>query len=95
MRRISFFNQFSEYANHRALHSNRTSLGHVFKMQTANPKLELKAFVSVWFSWNTGAGDRLKDDFGAKILPEALEYPTMSITDMGNTMSRNRRKHIL
>ena len=48
MRRISSFNQFSEYANHIGHYKvTGQALGHVFKeMQTANPELELKAFVS-------------------------------------------------
>ena len=51
----------------------------------ANPDLELKAFVSASGSAGTlGAGDRLKDDFGAEIVAvEALECPTMLYNGYG------------
>ena len=81
------FNQFSEYANHIGHYKvTGQALGHVFEtMRMANPDLELKAFVSASGSAGTlGAGDRLKDDFGAKIVAvEALECPTMLYNGYG------------
>ncbi len=81
------FNQFSEFANHIGHYEvTGRALGHVFKeMQASNPALELRAFVSASGSAGTlGAGDRLKDDFGAKIVAvEALECPTMLYNGYG------------
>ena len=80
-------NQFSEFANHIGHYVvTGKALGHVFeKMKESNPSLELRAFVSASGSAGTlGAGDRLKDDFGAKIVAvEALECPTMLYNGYG------------
>ncbi len=77
------FNQFCEFANHLG-HFEVTgrALGHCFEQAAATlgrPNLRLAAFVSATGSAGTiAAGDRLKDDYGAKIVAvEALECPTM------------------
>ena len=81
------FNQFSEFANHIGHYVvTGKALGHVFEnMKESNPALELRAFISASGSSGTlGAGDRLKDDFGAKIVAvEALECPTMLYNGYG------------
>jgi cysteine synthase A len=75
------FNQFSEFPNYLAhwLVTGR-ALGHVFEaLRAARPGLQLRAFTSATGSAGTlAAGDRLKHDFGAKIVAvEALECPTL------------------
>ena len=81
------FNQFTEFANHIGHYQvTGQALGHVFNyLQTKEPELKLAAFVSASGSAGTlGAGDRLKDDFGAKIVAvEALECPTMLYNGYG------------
>jgi len=80
-------NQFSEFANHIGHYVvTGKALGHVFEtLKESNPELQLKAFVSASGSSGTlGAGDRLKDDYGAKIVAvEALECPTMLYNGYG------------
>jgi cysteine synthase len=70
------FNQFAEFGNH-LVHFQCTgsALGRVFESVGGR----LAAFVSASGSAGTlGAGDRLKDDYGAQIVAvEALECPTM------------------
>jgi cysteine synthase len=70
------FNQFAEFGNH-LVHWQCTgsALGRVFESVGGN----LAAFVSASGSAGTlGAGDRLKDDYGARIVAvEALECPTL------------------
>ena len=74
-------NQFREYPNHVAHYAcTGRALGAVFEhVRATEPGLRLAAFVSATGSAGTlGAGDRLKDDYGAKIVAvEALECPTM------------------
>jgi cysteine synthase len=75
-------NQFSEFGNHLG-HVTVTgrALGHVFEtVRVASGRdLRLAAFTSATGSAGTiGAGDRLKDDYGTRIVAvEALECPTM------------------
>jgi cysteine synthase len=80
-------NQFSEFANHIGHYTvTGRALGHVFDtLHAAKPSLRLAAFVSASGSAGTlGAGDRLKDDYGAKIVAvEALECPTMLYNGFG------------
>lgn len=81
------FNQFSEFGNHLA-HYRCTgrAIGHVFEhLRQDEPGLRLAAFVSASGSAGTlGAGDRLKEDFGARIVAaEALECPTMLSNGFG------------
>jgi cysteine synthase A len=75
------FNQFSEFPNHLAhwLVTGR-ALGHVYEhLASSRPGLRLRAFTSATGSAGTiAAGDRLKDEHGAKIVAvEALECPTL------------------
>ena len=75
-------NQFSEFGNHLGHYSvTGRALGHVFETvrQASGRDLRLAAFTSATGSAGTiAAGDRLKDDYGAKIVAvEALECPTM------------------
>ena len=76
------FNQFCEFGNY-AGHYEVTgrALSSVFEHvnKQRNGKLRLVAFTSATGSAGTiGAGDRLKDDYGTKIVAvEALECPTM------------------
>jgi len=74
-------NQFREYPNHVAHYAcTGRALGTVFEhLRAAEPGLRLAAFVAATGSAGTlGAGDRLKDEYGAKIVAaEALECPTM------------------
>jgi cysteine synthase len=75
------FNQFSEFGNHLAhqLVTGR-ALERVFEwVGESRPGLRLAAFTSATGSAGTlGAGDSLKERFGAKIVAgEALECPTM------------------
>jgi cysteine synthase len=80
-------NQFSEFANHIGHYAvTGRALGHVFDTLVANdPNLELAAVTSASGSAGTLAmGDRLKDDYGAKIVAvEALECPTMLYNGYG------------
>jgi cysteine synthase A len=75
-------NQFSEFGNHLG-HFTVTgrALGHAFETVRAasGRDLRLAAFTSATGSAGTiAAGDRLKDDYGARIVAvEALECPTM------------------
>ena len=80
-------NQFCEFGNH-LVHYEVTgrALGHVFDtVAEARPGLRLAAFVSATGSAGTiAAGDRLKDDYGARIVAvEALECPTMLANGFG------------
>jgi cysteine synthase A len=75
-------NQFSEFGNHLGHYTvTGRALGHVFETVRAasGRDLRLAAFTSATGSAGTiAAGDRLKDDYGAKIVAvEALECPTM------------------
>ena len=80
-------NQFCEFGNHLAHYEvTGRALGHVFDTVTADrPGLRLAAFVSATGSAGTiAAGDRLKDDYGARIVAvEALECPTMLANGFG------------
>lgn len=77
------FNQFCEFGNHLGHYEvTGRALGHCFEsavVRLGRPDLRLAAFVSATGSAGTiAAGDRLKDDYGAKIVAvEALECPTM------------------
>ena len=80
-------NQFCEFGNH-LVHYEVTgrALGHVFDtVADERPELRLAAFVSATGSAGTiAAGDRLKDDYGARIVAvEALECPTMLANGFG------------
>jgi cysteine synthase len=80
-------NQFCEFGNH-LVHYEVTgrALGHVFEtVAEERPALRLAAFVSATGSAGTiAAGDRLKDDYGARIVAvEALECPTMLANGFG------------
>lgn len=79
-------NQFSEFGNHLGHHAvTGRALSHVFEHVRASvrdgggPELRLAAFTSATGSAGTiAAGDRLKDDYGARIVAvEALECPTL------------------
>ena len=74
-------NQFSEYPNHLVhLLVTGSALERVFdSLREAEPSLRLRAFVAASGSAGTlGAGDHLKDRFGAQIVvAEALECPTL------------------
>jgi cysteine synthase len=81
------FNQFSEFGNY-LVHYQCTgaALGDVFeRLREDQADLRLRAFVSASGSAGTlGAGDRLKDDYGARIVAvEALECPTMLYNGFG------------
>lgn len=80
------FNQFCEFGNHLGHYEvTGRALGHTFevvreRVRAADGRdLRLAAFVSATGSAGTiAAGDRLKDDYGARIVAvEALECPTM------------------
>ena len=79
------FNQFCEFSNHLGHYEvTGRAFGHVFEtvrdsMKKAGRDISLAAFTSATGSAGTiAAGDRLKDDYGAKIVSvEALECPTM------------------
>ncbi len=81
------FNQFCEFGNHLVHYlCTGTALGRVFEtLQTREPNLQLRAFVSASGSAGTlGAGDYLKEHFGAKIVAvEALECPTLLYNGFG------------
>src|SRR6478672_6031641 len=73
-------NQFCEFGNHLAHYEvTGRALEHVFDTVAGASGLHLAAFVSATGSAGTiGAGDRLKDTFGTRIVAaEALECPTM------------------
>ena len=75
------FNQFCEFGN-ALVHWLCTgrALGHVFEhVRDQRPGLELFGYVSATGSAGTlSAGDRLKDEYGAKIVAvEAVECPTL------------------
>jgi cysteine synthase len=74
-------NQFCEFGNHLAHYEvTGRALARVFDAVAARrPGLRLAAFVSATGSAGTiGAGDRLKEDYGARIVAvEARECPTM------------------
>jgi cysteine synthase len=73
-------NQFCEFGNHLGHYEvTGRALEHVFDHVSADRPLHLAAFVSATGSAGTiGAGDRLKDLFGTRIVAaEALECPTM------------------
>ena len=75
-------NQFCEFGNHLGHYEiTGRALGHVFETVRAasGRDLRLAAFASATGSAGTiAAGDRLKDDYGTKIVAvEALECPTM------------------
>ena len=79
-------NQFAEFGNHLGHYEvTGRALGHVFETVRQSTRdddgrdLRLAAFTSATGSAGTiGAGDRLKDDYGAAIVAvEALECPTM------------------
>jgi len=75
------FNQFCEFGNYLGHYEvTGRALSAVFDhVAKSNPALRLAAFTSATGSAGTiGAGDRLKDDYGTKIVAvEALECPTM------------------
>ena len=79
------FNQFCEFANHLGHYEvTGRALGHVFEtvrdsLRASGRDISLAAFTSATGSAGTiAAGDRLKDDYGARIVAvEALECPTM------------------
>jgi cysteine synthase len=75
------FNQFCEFGNYLGHYEvTGRALSHVFEHVAKSHKgLRLAAFTSATGSAGTiGAGDRLKENFGAKIVAvEALECPTM------------------
>lgn len=74
-------NQFCEFGNTLGHYTvTGRALGHVFEhVAASHPGLRLAAFTSATGSAGTiAAGDRLKDDYEAKIVAvEALECPTM------------------
>ena len=73
-------NQFSEFGNHLGHYEvTGRALEHVFDTVAGDSGMRLAAFVSATGSAGTiGAGDRLKDTFGTRIVAvEALECPTM------------------
>jgi len=73
-------NQFCEFGNHLAHYEvTGRALAHVYEHVAGDRGLHLAAFVSATGSAGTiGAGDRLKDLYGTKIVAaEALECPTM------------------
>jgi cysteine synthase len=80
-------NQFSEFGNHLGHYAvTGRALGHLFEaLQAREQGLRLAAFISATGSAGTiGAGDWLKDHYGAKIVAvEALECPTMLYNGFG------------
>ncbi len=73
-------NQFCEFGNHLGHYEvTGRALEHVFDVRAAGSTMRLAAYVSATGSAGTiGAGDRLKDTFGTRIVAvEALECPTM------------------
>src|SRR5512142_262558 len=82
------FNQFAEFGNHLAHYViTGTALERLVEsLQTASPRLALRAFVSATGSAGTiGAGDRLKERFGSRtVAVEAAEVPTMLANGYGD-----------
>merc|ERR1719183_3485577 len=83
------FNQFCEFGNvHCHYHVTGKALGHVFShvKKAHDDKLNMFAFVSATGSAGTiSAGDRLKDDFGARIAcVESQECPTLLYNGFGD-----------
>ncbi len=79
-------NQFCEFGNHLGHYEvTGRALEHVFDVVDGGRGLRLAAFVSATGSAGTiGAGDRLKDTFGTRIVAvEALECPTMMENGFG------------
>ncbi|MFB3739156.1 MAG: pyridoxal-phosphate dependent enzyme, partial [Candidatus Velamenicoccus archaeovorus] len=80
-------NQFAEFGNHLAHYvCTGAALERVFDaLREREPALRLRAFVSATGSAGTiGAGDHLKERFGAKIVAvEALECPTLLYNGFG------------
>lgn len=75
------FNQFCEFGN-ALVHFTATgrALGHIYEsLRDVQPNLECYGYVSATGSAGTlAAGDRLKDDYGARIIAvEAAECPTL------------------
>lgn len=80
-------NQFSEFSNHLGHYAvTGPALQSVFEQVTSKRPAKLAAFVSASGSAGTlGAGDYLKDEFGARIVAvEALECPTMLYNGFGD-----------
>ena len=80
-------NQFSEFSNHLGHYTvTGAALEAVVHHSTAGRPARLAAFVSASGSAGTlGAGDYLKDTFGARIVAvEALEVPTMLYNGFGD-----------
>jgi len=80
-------NQFSEFSNHLGHYAvTGPALESVFRYTTSGRQARLAAFVSASGSAGTlGAGDYLKDTFGARIVAvEALEVPTMLYNGFGD-----------
>jgi len=83
------FNQFCEFGNvHVHYKVTGRALGHVFdhiNVEHGHEKMNLFAFVSATGSAGTlSAGDRLKDDYGAKIVcVESQECPTLLYNGFG------------
>ncbi len=80
-------NQFSEFSNHLGHYAvTGPALESVFRYTTSSRQARLAAFVSASGSAGTlGAGDYLKDTFGARIVAvEALEVPTMLYNGFGD-----------
>ena len=82
------FNQFAEYGNALGHYGvTGAALGHIYKhAQSSNKNLELFAYTSATGSAGTlSAGDRLKDDFGAKICcVESSQCPTLLANGFGD-----------
>jgi len=83
------FNQFCEWGNVHCHYSvTGQALGHVFKhtKQARGGDLSLFGFTSATGSAGTiSAGDRLKDDFGARIAAvESQECPTLLVNGFGD-----------
>ncbi|MGE5360955.1 MAG: pyridoxal-phosphate dependent enzyme [Bacteroidales bacterium] len=82
------FNQFCEFGNYLAhdLCTGRAAERVVRHLERDSPALRLRAFVSATGSAGTiGAGDYLKDTFGARIVAvEAAECPTLLYNGFGD-----------
>lgn len=81
------FNQFCEFGNTLVHHAaTGRALGRIYEaLRGANAALECFAYVSATGSAGTlAAGDRLKDDYGARIVAvEAQECPTLLMNGFG------------
>lgn len=81
-------NQFAEMSNHLAHYAvTGGALARVYEhLRASRPSLRAAAFVSASGSAGTlGAGDRLKDRYGAKVVvAEALECPTLLRNGFGS-----------